>query len=184
MRTALAVLVATTLSGCIGAMDRPDFVAEVQRRGGGIADEWILDALASVAGEVGAGSIDDLSVMTMTITPSNRSLVVQARRSDRSDFVDTVTIVQGDVVGVTPVQDAGELPLDEITIPVTDLPIDGWDELGDRALAELGFDGGYVSHISLSVSQGEHRLAVYVDSPRETGWVTFDTDAQLVETHR
>jgi hypothetical protein len=184
VRTGIAALLVTLLTGCIGAMDRPEFDAEVQRRGGGIADEWILDGLTAVADEVDAGSIDELSVITMTITPTNRSLVVQARRGDRPDFVDTVTVIQGDVVGVSPVQDADELPLDEIMIPVTELPIDGWDELGDRALAELGFDGGYVDHISLSVVQGEHRLNVYVDSPRETGWVTFDREGRLLETHR
>jgi hypothetical protein len=165
-------------------MDRPEFDAEVQRRGGGVTNGWILDGLSSVADEVGAGGVEGLSVMTMTITPTNRSLVVQARRGDRPDFVDTVTVIQGDVVAVTPVQDADELPLDEITIPLTDLPFDGWDELADRALAELGFEGGYVNHISLSVVQGEHRLGVFVDSPRETGRVTFDVEGRLLETHR
>jgi hypothetical protein len=182
-----ALLIAITLastSGCIGAMDRPEFDAEVQRRGGGIADEWIIDGLSAVAAEVDAGDLAGLSVMTMTITPPNRSLVVQARRGDRPDFVDTVTVIEGEVVGVTPVQDADELPLDDLTIAVTDLPVDGWDDLGDRALAELDFDDGYVDHISLSVVEGEHQLAVFVDSPRETGWVTFDAAGRLLETHR
>ena len=65
MRVGLVALGAAGLSGCIGAMDRPEFDAEVQRRGGGVADEWILDGLAAVADEVEAGSVDELSVNRM-----------------------------------------------------------------------------------------------------------------------
>jgi len=169
------------LVGCIGATDRSEFNAEVRARGGGLTTEWVDEALSLVADEVGAPSPDALELLTMTISTSSRAVTVQARRGDRPDFVDTVTVVEGEVLAVQPMQDADELPLDELVIRVDELPLADVDELGDRALAEFGEEEAFVDSIRISIFNSEHRIDVDVESERRTGRIRFDVDGNVVE---
>jgi len=177
-------VIGVVASGCIGAVDRSDFDAEVAARGGGVADVWIDEALTAVAEEVGATSVGALRVLTLTIVPANRTLVAQARRVDNPSFVDTIAVAQGDVVGVTPLQNADDLPLESITVPVSSIAGGRWGELGDAALSEFGHPDSHVTRISMSVFSGEHRIDVAVESPRNTGSVTFDLAGNVIEVDR
>jgi hypothetical protein len=169
------------LTGCIGATDRSEFDAEVRARGGGLTTEWIDEALALVADEVGAPSAGELEVLTLTITTSSRAVSVQARRGDRPDFVDTVTVVEGEILAVQPMQDADELPLDDLALRVDELPLSDIEALGDRALAEFGEPEAFVDSIRVSIFGGEHRIVVDVESERRTGRIRFDVDGNVVE---
>ncbi len=177
-----------SLTACVGAVDRADFDAEIRSRGGGVAVDWVSDALDVVALEVGATSGEALQIITMTITPSSRTTLVQTRRGDREDFVDMVAVREGEILSVTPQQNADRLPLDDITIAAADLPIGDVDRLADEAIlaftADTGEDpdGGdvFVSLIQVSLIEGVHIVDVSVESARRTGTVRFDTDGGLI----
>lgn len=175
------VAAGVVLTGCIGATDRSEFDAEVRARGGGLTAEWIDEALSLVADEVGAPSAGALELLTMTITTSSRAVTVQARRGDRPDFVDTVTVVESEVLAVQPMQDADDLPLDQLAIRIDELPLDDIEGLGDRALAEFGEDEAFVESIRISIVDSEHRIVVDVESERRTGRVLFDVDGEIME---
>lgn len=185
--TLVAIVVAAgavATSGCIGATDRADFDAEVRARGGGISSVWIADAIDLIAAEVGAGDRSELEVLAVTITPGQRSVTATARRADRPDFVDNVTVIEGDVRGVSPMQDADQLPLDDLAVPVDDLPLDRVEELTDLALAEFGEADGYVRSMRFALISGERRIDVDVESARRTGSVLFDGDGNFLEITR
>lgn len=185
----MALLAVLALTGCVGAVDRVDFDAEIRSRGGGVAVDWVQESLDAIAQEVGAPNVATLQVITLTITPSSFVTVVQARRSDRPDFVDTVAALDGEVISVTPRQNADELPLDEITISAEDLPLADIEVLVDDALAAFVADIGddavsgdaFVTLIQVSVIDSVHVVDVSVESVRRTGVVRFDVDGSLVE---
>lgn len=178
------VTAALAASGCIGATDRPDFEAEVRARGGGVSTTWIADALDLAAVELGAARAADLDAMNLRVNSTARTVVVMARRADRPDFVDNVVVREGEVLSVSPLQDADQLPLDEITFAVGDLPIDRLEEIADEALQAFDEADAFVEYISVSITQGQPLIRVGVDSSRRTGVVVFDASGTLVEVDR
>lgn len=175
---------ALVISGCIGATDRADFDAEVQARGGGVSTAWIGVAIDAVAAEVGAASASELMVISLDVDPTKRALVVVARRGDEPDFVDTVVVRDGEVVAATPMQDADQLPLDEVMIRVGDLPIDDLEALSDEALEEFGEPDGFVGSILMSLQSGVPTVRIAVESARRTGFVLFDQSGRFIEVTR
>lgn len=180
---ALAVAFALTASGCIGATDRADFEAEIRNRGGGVSVDWIDDALAVVAREVGTDPAD-LQILSMTIETTHQVMSVNARRGDRPDFVDMVTVSGGEVFSTNPVQNADELPLDDIAIDVTDLPIGDIEAMSDAALAEFGEEDGSVASLSVSIVNSQPDIRMQLESARRTGAARFDLDGRLLEVTR
>lgn len=180
---AIAVL-ALAASGCIGATDRADFDAEVRARGGGVTNDWVADAIGEVATSVGASATDPLSVLAITVSPLARTVTVIARRNDRPEFVDTVVVRDGDVVATTPMRDADAMPLDELTVPVSELPIEDVEELSDRALAEFGESDGFVSSIRFAIVDDDRVIQVDVESARRTATVEFDGDGNVIGVPR
>lgn len=180
----LAVVVAASTTSCIGATDRAAFDAEVRARGGGVAVAWIAAGIDLVAAEVGASGRSDLSVMSLRIEPTDRTLIAIARRNDQPEFVDTVVIREGELVSISPVQDVDRLPLDDITFTVGDLPIDRLEELGDAALAEFGERDGYVNAISVTIRNDEPVIEIFVESARRAGSVLFDQSGTYIEVVR
>ncbi len=172
---------AIAATGCIGATDRADFDAEVRARGGGITSAWIAEGVDLIADAVGITNTADMQFVTLTIGPPNRTVTGQARRGDQPDFVDVVTVKEGSVVSITPIQDADRLPLDDITFRAGQVPIDDIEALGDTALAEFAQPDGFVTMISVSLRNGEPVITMSLASARRTGRALFDADGTFLE---
>ncbi len=181
---AAVALVPIVAAGCIGATDRADFDDEVRARGGGIASPWIDESLDAAAIALGLTDATDLEFLTLSINGSSRTVVVNGRRGDRPDFVDSVAVRQGDVVSVAPLQDADELSLDDITIPLADVPIDDIETLIDVALADFGETDASVATITISLAGGAPTITMRLQSARRTGTAEFDLAGELVRVPR
>lgn len=178
------IAMALVATGCIGATDRSDFEAEVRARGGGVSATWIGESIDAVAGEVGADSVDELFAMNVRVNSTARTVVVMARRADRPDFVDSVVVREGEVLSVSPLQDADQLPLDDITFNVGDLPLDDLEEIADSALEAFGEADGFVEAIQVRLTDGRPEIEIDVESSRRTGTVVFDATGQLIGVER
>ena len=181
---AAVALVSIVTSGCIGATDRADFDEEVRSRGGGISSTWIDESLDAAANALGLTDATDLEFLTLSINGTTRTVIVNGRRGDRPDYVDSVAVRQGDVVSVAPLQDADELPLDDITIPLEDVPIDDIETLVDIALADFGEVDASVATITVSLAGGTPTITMRLASARRTGTAEFDLDGELVRVPR
>ncbi len=168
-------------AGCIGATDRSEFDEEVRRRGGGITSTWVDEALDVAAAELSVADGGDLEVLTLLIDGTRRTLTVNARRGDRPDFVDSVTVKEGKWFATVPIQDADELPLDDLTIALDELPLDSLEELVDTALTDFDEPDSYVTSISVSLRSGEPTITMEIASTRRTGTAVFDTNGVLQE---
>jgi hypothetical protein len=168
------------MTGCIGAIDRADFDAEVRARGGGVSSNWIDESLQAAATELGVTDPDQLQILTLSIDAQNRSLVVTARRGDRPEFVDTVAVRETEVAGTTPLPDADDLPLDDLVTSLGTVPIDRIDELSDTALESFGPDA-FVTGVTVERINGAPTITVSVGSERQTGEVLFDATGAVVE---
>ncbi|WP_257899092.1 hypothetical protein [Rhodococcus qingshengii] len=64
--TVAIALAATSLSGCIGAVDRMDFDNQMRERGGGMTSELVRGGFDSLAHRYG---VDAVSVTSIDISP-------------------------------------------------------------------------------------------------------------------
>lgn len=179
-----AVLLTFAASGCIGATDRADFDTEVRARGGGLTSAWIAEGLDLVASEMSVTPTSELQLVTLAINSTDRSLSAQARRGDQNNFVDVVVVKQGEVVAITPVQDADQLPLDDITFTLSQLPLANIETLGDTALREFGEADGFINRINVSLREGSPMITVSLASARRTGKASFTADGTFIEMTR
>lgn len=183
-RALAAAALAFAMSGCIGATDRADFEAEVRARGGGLTTAWVAEALDLIAAEVAVSPTSDVELMTLSINPPNRSVAVTARRGDDPKFADSVVVRQGQVVSVSPVQDADQLPLDEVTFAVGEVALDDLERVGDEALTEFGEADGFVNSITVSLADGEPVMSMSLSSARRTATARFEADGTFIEVIR
>ncbi len=174
-------LLVVVLAGCIGATPREDFDAEVQARGGGLTAEFLTESLDVVATELGARSWTDLMVLSLRARPGDRSVTVVVRQPQREDFVDTISIRDGEIVAAVPLQDAGDLPLDDLAIDLADVALDRIAEIGAEALAAFGDEGAFVDRVEVTRggTGGDVVLSVDVESDRRTATVRFTADGEL-----
>lgn len=184
VRRLVAVAAVVALTGCIGATPRDEFDAEVRARGGGLSNSFVTDGLDALAAHAGAAAWQDLDVLFLTVTPGSRSLTASARNPARDDFVDTIVVRDGEVVSSTPVQDADELPLDEIVVPLGAVALDRVEDIVDRALEAFDDPTGFVERLTVSRAQGDVRIVVELESDRVTATATFDADGNLTGIER
>lgn len=183
-RLVAVAVVAVVAGGCVGAIDRSDFDEEVRRRGGGISAAWIDESLTAASEALAVASSDDLEFLTLTINGTSRSLTINARRGDQPDFVDSVTVREGVVFAVAPIQDADELPLDDLLMGLDETPIREIEAVVDRALAEFDEPDAFVQTINVSLRDGAASTTVRLSSARRTGSVVFDGVGDPVEVER
>lgn len=180
-RLLAASIAAIALSACIGATPRADFDAEVRARGGGLTTGFVDASLTAVAGHVGSDDWRDLEVMFLTVTPGSRTITASVRDPGRPDFVDVIVVKDGDVLSTTPVQDAADLPLDDLVVLLGDVAIEPIDRVTSEALAAFDEADGYVTSLSVSRVAGEANIRVDVESARRTATVVFDAAGNLLE---
>lgn len=179
-----AAIVPVVATGCIGAIDRADFNEEVRARGGGIATTWVDESLAAAATALAVDDPADLAFLTLSISGTTRTVNIVARRGDRPDFVDSVTVNEGDVTSVAPIRDADRLSLEANTIRLTEVPIDQLEDLVDAALEGFGEPGAFVTSIDVTSTNGTPTITLQLESPRRTGSAVFDGDGNLLEVAR
>lgn len=180
----MVAVVTIVLTGCIGAVDRSEFDAEVRARGGGVTTDWIAESFDLVAAEAGATSADQLSVLSVRVDPPIRSTTISARRADRPDFVDVVSVRDGEVVSVSPIQDADNLPLDDITFSLSSVPVEMFEALTDQAIVEFAETDGFVDAITISYDGFAPVIKLEMESARRTANAVFTLDGVFVEIER
>ncbi|BAN00433.1 hypothetical protein [Ilumatobacter coccineus] len=183
-RALAAIALAFAMSGCIGATDRADFDAEVRARGGGLTSAWIAEALDLVAAEVSVSPTSEMQLLTLSINPPNRSMSATARRGDEPSFADSVVVSQGNVVAVSPIQNADRAPLDEVTFTVGEVALSDIESVGDEALREFGETDGFIDAITITLNNGEPVMAMSLSSARRTATARFEADGTFIEVLR
>ena len=175
---ALTVATALAASGCIGATDRRDFEAEIERRGGGVTSELVADPLDRLRAEIG---VNDPELLSLTVSPLTRTVVMEVRDPTRRRNVDRYVSRGGRLDDPEPVRISASDDLDARTFRPSDLPaLDDLEGVADRAIEALEFGDAHVDSINVGVRNGAPVLSVHVSSPRSVGTAVFDGDGALL----
>ena len=176
--TALAIATALGLTGCIGATDRSDFEAEIERRGGGVTSELAAEPLERLRDELG---VDDPELLELSITPLTRTVVLQVRDPARRRNVDRYVFRGGALEDPEPVRISAADDLDARTFRPSQLPALGdLEGVADQAIAALRFEDAYVDSIGVGLRNAAPVLTVHVSSPRSVGTAVFDRAGTLL----
>lgn len=175
----VAALVALLAAGCVGATPRADFEDEVRERGGGVSGKQFEEIMQLTADEVAVTDVDQLEVLTLRADAVSRVVVVQARRGDQPEFLDTLTFRSGELASVEPVQDADRFDIEALAVSVGDLPLDDAERLVDAAIDDFDDVGALLTSFSLEQRAGEPLIVVDIESPRRSGEVVFGLDGAL-----
>ena len=176
----VAAALALLASACVGVIDREDFDALVDERGGGVSSDLAVDAIAAVADRTG---VDDLEMTSMSINPGGRTVVLTVRDPvERRNLDRWLYRGRGGLGDPEPVQVSADDDLDAQTFRASDVPaLSRSEELADAAFAALDLESASVESIVATVVQGEVNLILSVESPRARGNVRFAGDGTLIE---
>ncbi|MCD2103980.1 hypothetical protein O4214_03480 [Rhodococcus erythropolis] len=169
---AALVLTASSLSGCIGAVDRMDFEDQMRERGGGMTSDLVRNGFDSLAERYG---VDAVSVTSVDISPIE-TLGVTVRDPGKPSQLDRFSF-DGVILGEpSPVQVSVTEDLDARSFTLDQVPaLANVEKLVDDALASSGIDEGEVTGISVSRTEAIH-VSVMVESSRSQVLVVFDPD--------
>ncbi len=197
--TTLATVVTTT--GCVGAIDRDEFDAELRSRvlaagaaapeggvtpaGGpspdgplGAAGSFPQVAIAEVLERTGGA---DLEVTQMTFNFDELFATIEARNPTAPAEFDMYVFVDARLQGSEPVQRTSGDRLEERLFAVSSIPFDRLDDMAATALDELGAPDGRITSITwASVIPGQVDVVVGVESERSRETVRFALDGELV----
>lgn len=171
---------ALVAGGCIGTIDRDDFNAVIQERGGGFTSELPLNAVAAVATELG---VDDFEVRAVTVTSAVETVVLDVRDPAIPENLDRYVVRRGAVDSVEPIRLTASDDLDVQTFPVSGLAFDEIETMVDSALAEFDPEG-YVSAMTVSRLGDGVVIELALESPRSTGTARFTGEGELLEVTR
>lgn len=169
---AALVLTASSLSGCIGAVDRMDLEDQMRERGGGMTSDLVRNGFDSLAERYG---VDAVSVTSVDISPIE-TLGVTVRDPGKPSQLDRFSF-DGVILGEpSPVQVSVTEDLDARSFTLDQVPaLANVEKLVDDALASSGIDEGEVTGISVSRTEAIH-ASVMVESSRSQVLVVFDPD--------
>ncbi|MFD9681076.1 hypothetical protein ACFWAD_14485 [Rhodococcus sp. NPDC059969] len=169
---AALALTASSLSGCIGAVDRMDFEGQMRGRGGGMTSDLVRNGFDSLAERYG---VDAVSVTSVDISPIE-TLGVTVRDPGKPSQLDRFSF-DGVILGEpSPVQVSVTENLDARSFTLDQVPaLANVEKLVDDALASSGIDEGEVTGISVGRTEAIH-ASVMVESPRSQVLVVFDPD--------
>jgi hypothetical protein len=175
---ALAIAASLGVTGCVGATDRADFEAEIERRGGGVTSELVAQPLDRLREAIG---VDDPELLLLSMTPLTRTVVLEVRDPAQRRNVDRYVSRGGGLDDPEPVQVSASDDLDARTFRPSELPALGdLEGLADQAIAALEFEDAYVDSMSVGLRNGEPVLSVHVTSPRSVGSAVFDGTGNLL----
>jgi hypothetical protein len=180
---ALALVVMAT--GCIGSTSRGSFEDEVHRRGGGLSQGLVLDAVDAVAKAQRSGGAQ-VRLVSVTVQPARVAIQAQVPRT--TDDVDSYTFGSSGMYGgdgldsPQPVhRSSTDQPLESATFTVADAGVRRLDRMVDRALDSANLPGGYATGatISRTVPGQPPQTVVTVTNKRRTVAVTLSPDAAV-----
>jgi hypothetical protein len=175
---ALPIALVLGASACVGATDRRDFEAEIERRGGGVTSALAAEPLDRLRTELG---VDDPELLALAITPLTRTVVMEVRDPARRRNVDRYVSRGGGLDDPAPVRVSASDDLDARTFRPSDLPALGdLEGVADQAIEALQFADAYVDSITVGRRDGAPVLVVNVSSPRATGTAVFAADGVLL----
>ncbi|MDI9899733.1 hypothetical protein QM716_07670 [Rhodococcus sp. IEGM 1409] len=169
---AALALTTTSLSGCIGAVDRMDFEDQMRERGGGMTSDLVRNGFDSLAERYG---VDAVTVTSVDISPVE-TLGVTVRDPGKPSQLDRFSF-DGVILGEpSPVQVSVTENLDARSFTLDQVPaLANVEKLVDDALASSGIDEGEVTGISVSRTEAIH-ASVMVKSSRSRVLVVFGPD--------
>ena len=174
----LAIVTALAVTGCVGAIDRRDFEAEIERRGGGVTSDLVAAPLDRLGDELG---VEDPELLSLSISPLSRTVVIEVRDPARRRNVDRYVSRGGGLDDPEPVQVSASDDLDARTFRPSDLPALGdLEDVADQAIDALRFEDAHVDSINVGLRNGDPILTVHVSSPRSVGTAVFDADGTLL----
>ncbi|MFC4560925.1 hypothetical protein ACFO4E_03525 [Nocardiopsis mangrovi] len=182
LATAVAVVSATVLSGCIGAMDRADFDAEMARRGGGLTTELVGDVLAALRVHYRVSEDTDVGLTSLTLQAEGALVGVEAQAPDDPRVLDSYTFEDGELSAPTPVRVSAMDDVEARVFRPGDVPaLGGIEDIVDTAVREAGIEDGLVSRIAVQRSAGDVVVVAAVESPRTLATVLFDAEGGFDE---
>ena len=182
-RAALLLVGALLLTGCVGTVDRADFEAEIQARGGGFDQDLVVEAVDGVAARVGT---PDFEITALTAVPLSNVVSLQVRDPRAPDQLDDYSFRDGSLVSAEPVQVSATDRLDARSVPISAFALDDLNAMSDEALAAYDTEGGYVETIVFAVApapEGAEPVAtvrLQLESPRSSATATFTPAGELV----
>ncbi|MFC0451195.1 hypothetical protein [Rhodococcus jostii] len=149
--SSMVLAVALSVTGCVGAVDRADFDAAMQSRGGGMTTSLVRDGLAALSARYG---VAEVQVTSVDVAPVE-TLDVTVRNPAKPDQLDQYTFDGEWLSDPSPVMVSALEDLDARAFRIGDVPALGRVEaLVDDALAHSGVDGGRVTGISVNRTEG------------------------------
>jgi hypothetical protein len=182
-RLAGACACALALTACIGSIDRTEFEAEIDARGGGISSALVADAFDAVRARLGVADFE-----TDGVYVSSQLVTMDVRDPIDRDAMDSYAYRLGSLDDPRPVRvSASDAPLDATVFPVSEVPVDALDLLVAITLRELDIARAVPQSIAISrraLDGGPVEIRVSVESVRASGSATFDTAGDLIEVQR
>lgn len=172
-------------AGCVGAVDRSDFEAEIEARGGGFDQSLVIDALDRVAEEVGS---DDFDIASLTVSPLGATMSVRVRDPRAPQQLDDYAFRGDELTDVRPVRVSAGDDLDATTVPIGDFAVDRLNAMVDDALDAYDTSGGFATTVRLAPDlaggvggRPTGVVSVDLESPRSAATATFTADGDLLE---
>ena len=167
----------------MGTVDRAEFEAEIEARGGGFDQDLITDAVDGVASRVGT---DEFDITALTAVPLSTTVTLQVRDPRAPTQLDDYTFRNGSLVSTGPVQVSATDDLDARSVPIGTFALDDLDAMVDEALAAYDTDGGFVDTVIFAVApapegaEPQGSVLLQLESPRSTATATFTAGGELV----
>jgi len=187
MRAGLGALaIVAVATGCIGSTTRASFDDEVHRRGGGLSQDLVHDAVAAVGRAQHAGPADQVRLVSVTVQPARVAVDAQVPRT--TDDVDAYTFGSSGMYGgkglggPQPVhRSSTDQPLESSTFDVTDAGVGRFDRMVDRAIDAAHLPGGYATGATISrpLAGQPPQTVVTVTNRRRTTTVSLTPSAQV-----
>jgi hypothetical protein len=165
-------------TGCIGTTDREDFDRTMAERGGGFTSELSLDAVDTVATELGTR---DFEVRSLALYPPVETVVLEVRDPTAPGNLDRYEVRSGGIDSVEPVRLAAADDLDRQTFPVSSLALDRIESMVDGALAAFDREGAHVSGVSAGRDGDRVVFLLRLESPRAVGTARFTAEGEPID---
>ena len=179
------VAVICLATGCIGSVDRSDFEAEVNARGGGFDQALVIESVDAVAGELGTS---DFEITLMVVTSRSGTVSMIVRDPGNPANLDTFSLTNGSISSVEPVRLSAADDIDVASLPIAGLALDRLDAMSQIALSEYDVAGDYITGVSVDVvpsgqpdTPGQLRILFSLESPRSSATAEFTAAGELVE---
>jgi len=173
---ALAVVVA---GGCVGSIDRDEFRAEIDARGGGTSTALVVGAVDAMSTELG---VTDFQVAKVVV--NSQSVLFDVRDPQQPDNVDTYVYTQGRLGDPTPVRrSSSDDPLEESVFGIGAVPFDELDRILAEAYEATGVGPGATASVvvqKFGVFGDDFMFFVNVSGERSDGSARFDSTGTLI----